>query len=157
MRRPTRSLSKHLWAVEFTIRRETTRREKTVVGKGVATRTVTETVKTVETARITYRQDWPAYNAAQTQEARLLPELLHGLCQGIVQPPQGMGRPRLPLADARLPLVTAERRARAHGLEPDQGQRARPRSALHLPRKPTIPGWMPDRPTRRLNGAGLHR
>ena len=90
---------KHIWAVEFTLRRETTRTEETIYGDGGATRTVTETVKTVKTARITYRQDWPAYNAAQTNEARRLPELLHGLCQGIVQPPQGKGRPRLPLAD----------------------------------------------------------
>jgi transposase len=94
---------KHLWAVEFTIRRETTRTEETAcsadaTGFTVA-RTVTETVKTVATARVTYRQDWPAYNAAQTNEARRLPELLHALCQGVVQPPQGRGRPRLPLAD----------------------------------------------------------
>lgn len=94
---------KHIWAVEFTIRRETIHTEETACsGEEEAvtvTRTVTETVKTVETARITYRQNWPAYNAAQTNEARRLPELLHGLCQGIVQPPQGKGRPRLPLAD----------------------------------------------------------
>lgn len=94
---------KHIWAVEFTIRRETIRTEETACcGDEEAvtvTRTVTETVKTVETARITYRQNWPAYNAAQTNEARRFPELLHGLCQGIVQPPQGKGRPRLPLAD----------------------------------------------------------
>jgi len=92
---------KHIWAVEFTIRRETTRTEETACssdGENVTViRTVTETVKTV--ARVTYRQDWPAYNAAQTSEARRLPELLHGLCQGIVQPPAGKGRPRLPLAD----------------------------------------------------------
>src|SRR3954454_2012307 len=92
---------KHLWAVEFTIRRETTRTEETACssdGEAVTvTRTVTETVRTV--ARVTYRQDWPAYNAAQTNEARHFPELLHGLCQGIVQPPAGKGRPRLPLSD----------------------------------------------------------
>ena len=45
------------------------------------------------------RQDWPAYNAAQVNEAKRLPELLHGLCQGVVQAPQSRGRPRLPLAD----------------------------------------------------------
>jgi hypothetical protein len=44
---------KHIWAVEFTIRRETTRTEETVFGDGDATRTVTETVRTVKTARIT--------------------------------------------------------------------------------------------------------
>jgi SWIM zinc finger len=90
---------KHIWAVEYTIRRETTRTEETVYGDGEATRTVTETVRTVKTARVTYRQDWPAYNAAQTHEGEHLLKLLHGLCQGIVQPPQGKGRPRLPLRD----------------------------------------------------------
>lgn len=94
---------KHMWAVEFTIRREMSRTEETACSADAEavtlTRTVTETVRTVETARITYRQDWTAYNAAQTNEARRLPELLHALCQGIVQPPQGKGRPRLPLAD----------------------------------------------------------
>lgn len=94
---------KHLWAVEYTIRRETSRTEGTACSSDGAavtlTRIVTESVRTVETARITYKQDWPAYNAAQTNESRRFPELLHGLCQGIVQPPQGKGRPRLPLAD----------------------------------------------------------
>jgi hypothetical protein len=50
---------KHLWAVEFTIRRETIRTEETVCAADAAgvtvARTVTETVKTVATARITYR------------------------------------------------------------------------------------------------------
>jgi len=94
---------KHLWAVEFTIRRETSRSEDTAYTADATSvtvaHTVTETIRTVATARVTYRQDWPAYNAAQTNEARRLPELLHALCQGIVQPPQGRGRPRLPLAD----------------------------------------------------------
>jgi transposase len=98
-----RAKCKHLWAVEFTIRRETIRTEETACSSDGAaltvTRTVTEAVRTVETARITYRQDWPAYNAAQTNESRHFPELLHGLCQGIIQPPQGKGRPRLLLAD----------------------------------------------------------
>ena len=41
--------------------------------------------------RVTYRQDWPAYNAAQVHEREL--------CDAIPQPPQKMGRPRLPLSD----------------------------------------------------------
>ena len=40
-----------------------------------------------------------AYNAAQTHEKERVAELLRGLCEGIVQPPQGRGRPRLPLSD----------------------------------------------------------
>src|SRR5919197_1551079 len=48
---------KHLWAVEITIRRETTRTEEAVTVNGKTTTTVTETVKTV---RRTYPQVWPA-------------------------------------------------------------------------------------------------
>jgi transposase len=75
---------KHIHAVEFSIRRET--------GPD-GTTTVTKTV------RVTYAQDWPAYNAAQTHEKARVAQLLHGLCEGIKQPPQGRGRPRLPLTD----------------------------------------------------------
>jgi transposase len=50
--------------------------------------------------RITYRQDWPAYNAAQTEERDRVELLLKGLCDGIVQPPRsGRGRPPALLAD----------------------------------------------------------
>lgn len=59
--------------------------------------TVTTTV--AAEARITYRQDWPAYNAAQCDEGDRVQLLLRALCDGIVQPPQTNGRPRLPLAD----------------------------------------------------------
>lgn len=76
---------KHIWAAEFTIKRET---------KADGTTTVTKTM------RVTYKQDWPAYNAAQTHEQERFAELLHGLCQGIVQPQrQGRGRPSHLLAD----------------------------------------------------------
>jgi len=94
-----RTKCKHIWAVQFTIQRETTHTEETVINGDSATRTVTETITTVKTARITYRQDWTAYNAAQTNEAQRLPELLHGLCQGIMQPPPRRGRPPALLAD----------------------------------------------------------
>ena len=50
-------------------------------------------------ARITYRQDWPAYTRAQCEEKERVQLLLRGLCDGITQPPQTNGRPRLPLAD----------------------------------------------------------
>jgi transposase len=81
---------KHAFAVEYTIQRDTA---------PDGTTTVTETVRVTKTKRTTYRQDWPAYNAAQTHERDRFVELLHGLCQGIVQPKQGRGRPRLALAD----------------------------------------------------------
>jgi transposase len=47
----------------------------------------------------TYPQQWPEYNAAQTVEKANFLILLRGLCQGIVEPPQMMGRPRLLYAD----------------------------------------------------------
>ena len=75
---------KHIHAVEFTIIRET-----------APDGTVTET----RSVKVTYRQDWPAYNAAQTNEKERVEKLLRGLCDGIVQPPQGKGRPRAPLSD----------------------------------------------------------
>lgn len=53
-----------------------------------------------EAIRLTYSQDWPAYNRAQREEKSTAQVLLKGLCDGIEQPPQKMGRPRLPLRDA---------------------------------------------------------
>jgi len=73
---------KHVYAVEFTIRREET----------TASGTVTET--------ITYRQEWAAYNAAQTNEKERVAVLLRDLCAAVDGPVQQRGRPRLPLSDA---------------------------------------------------------
>ena len=53
-----------------------------------------------EGIRITYPQNWPAYNRAQCEEKDVSQVLLRGLCDGIVSPPQKRGRPRLPLGDA---------------------------------------------------------
>ena len=78
---------KHLWAVAY-FRREVTLPDGTTV--------VTE-------QRVTYSQDWPAYNRAQCDEKDRVQILLRGLCDGIVQPRQAdghrHGRKRLPLAD----------------------------------------------------------
>ena len=75
---------KHIYAVEFIIQRE-----ERPDGTTIETKTM----------RVTYRQDWPAYNAAQVHEQELFGQLLRELCNTIPQPPQGMGRPRLPLSD----------------------------------------------------------
>jgi hypothetical protein len=90
----TRGLKcKHIFAVEFAIRRKEHRNGSTTVTQTV---TVTETVK-----KPTYPQDWPAYNAAQTHEKEKFLSLLHDLCRGIQDDtPPIKGRPRLPLADA---------------------------------------------------------
>jgi hypothetical protein len=74
---------KHVYAVEYTIRREQT----------TPSGTVTET--------ITYRQEWACYNAAQTNEKVRVAELLRDLCSAVDNPVvQGRGRPRLPLSDS---------------------------------------------------------
>ncbi len=84
----TRGMCKHLWAVDYV-------RQQVTDADGTTTVSETLTVK-----RVTYRQNWPAYNAAQCSEKDEVQRLLRGLCDGIVQPPQkGRGRPTLPLAD----------------------------------------------------------
>lgn len=50
--------------------------------------------------RVTYaQQSWSAYNEAQVEEQGLFMKLFRELCAGIPQPPQGRGRPPLPVAD----------------------------------------------------------
>ena len=45
--------------------------------------------------RVTYaQQSWAAYNEGQTREKELFMKLYRELCNGIVQPEQGRGRPR---------------------------------------------------------------
>lgn len=79
---------KHIFAVEFFVSRET-------VTNPDGCTVVTETAA----ARVTYGQNWPAYNAAQTTEKDHFCRLLRDLCAGIEEPAQKRGRPRLPLAD----------------------------------------------------------
>jgi transposase len=92
---------KHILAVAIVLTRETERVETTAPD---GTKTVT--TRTRETAaltpRPTYRQNWPAYNAAQTQEKAQFQTLLRDLCATIPQPVQAgknSGRKRIPLAD----------------------------------------------------------
>ncbi|MDQ3692286.1 MAG: transposase [Chloroflexota bacterium] len=75
---------KRIRAVEISLRREERPDGTTVVTK---------------TTRVTYKQNWPAYNKAQTLETERFAQLLAGLCRGIVQPKQTKGRPRLSLSD----------------------------------------------------------
>jgi transposase len=89
---------KHIFAVEFTVKREQKTTVKTDL-RGVTT-TTTTTTETVKVKRPTYPQQWPAYNMAQTNEKRLFLYLLHQLCQGIGTPAQvGRGQRRLMLED----------------------------------------------------------
>lgn len=77
---------KHIWAVEFVIKQET-------APDGMVTET--------RAMRVTYKQDWPAYNAAQTSEKDHFQVLLHDLCARLGRSEEKRrGRPRIPLADA---------------------------------------------------------
>lgn len=61
---------------------------------------MTETLTVTETKKKTYRQDWPAYNAAQTNEKSKFQVLLRDLCSQVQDlPRKKTGRQRLPLAD----------------------------------------------------------
>ena len=42
-------------------------------------------------ARVTYAQDWPAYNLAQTHEKAMFQVLLRDLCQNVTEPPRIVG------------------------------------------------------------------
>jgi len=75
---------KHTFAVEFYLKRET-----------AADGTVTET----RAVRMTYPQNWPAYNAAQTTEKESFCRLLKDLVADVPTPDQKRGRPTLPLSD----------------------------------------------------------
>jgi transposase len=66
---------KHIFAVEYTIERE-------VHSDG--TETLTKTMTVVQ--KVTYKQDWPAYNAAQATEKKRLQILLRDLCSTVPEP-----------------------------------------------------------------------
>lgn len=89
---------KHIHAVKFVIQRElfpdgTIQETRSV--------TMTETV-----VRKTYRQQWPAYNAAQVNEKERFQTLLRDLCRGLPDPECNKpGRPRLPLSDALFSAI----------------------------------------------------
>ncbi len=69
------------------------------------TETVTQTVTVTGSVRKSYPQNWKAYNAAQTTEKAKFQALLHELCEGIEEPTQKRGRPRIPLSDAIFSAV----------------------------------------------------
>lgn len=75
---------KHQWAVEYYIKKSTDQEGNTIITK----------VK-----RITYPQNWHAYNTAQTSEIKMFDVLLKDLVNGIEEPEQRMGRPRLSLRE----------------------------------------------------------
>ncbi len=78
---------KHIYAVEYTIERE-------VHGDG--SETLTKTMTIVE--KVTYKQDWTAYDEAQSFEKERFRILLHDLCSGIPEPDRSNVRGRRPIA-----------------------------------------------------------
>ena len=87
---------KHIFAVTYVVTREQ--------GADGST-TVTESL-TVTSTKQTYTQNWPAYNAAQTNEKDKFQVLLSDLCRGISEPKaRKTGRPSLPLSDAIFSAV----------------------------------------------------
>lgn len=75
---------KHIFAVDITISRKFNQDGTTTI---------------TQTKRITYPQNWPAYDKAQIKEQELFMELLFDLCKDIEEPLYSFGRPRLQLKD----------------------------------------------------------
>jgi len=86
----THKKCQHIYAIEFIVQKE---------HRPDGTELMTQTT------RITYAQNWPIYNEAQTHEREYFVALLRDLCDGIEQPEYRFGRPRLPLADVVFGLV----------------------------------------------------
>ncbi len=75
---------KHQWAVEYFIQQVMDTEGNTTVTKAV---------------RMTYPQNWSAYNEAQSNEIRLFDVLLKDLVACVEEPIQTFGRPRLALKE----------------------------------------------------------
>jgi transposase len=87
---------KHIYAVEFTVKREFN-----------PDGTVTDTKSVTFTEKVTYKQDWPAYNMAQSIEKDRVQELLFDLCRGLAEPERKPTRGQKPhtLKDAIFATV----------------------------------------------------
>ena len=75
---------KHIFAVEVTLVKKVD---------------IDGNVTVTETKRITYAQNWTAYNTSQINEQDLFMKLLADLCEDIEEPLYKFGRPQLPLKD----------------------------------------------------------
>lgn len=75
---------KHIFAVEFFIKKQIDEEGKITTTKGV---------------RVTYTQKWSAYNKSQTNEKLVFMKLLKDLCENVEQPIYKFGRPTLPFND----------------------------------------------------------
>ncbi len=75
---------KHLFAVDIVITKKFNKDGTTTV---------------TQTKRITYPQNWPAYDKASIQQKELFQKLLHDICASIQEPTYTFGRPSYPLRD----------------------------------------------------------
>jgi transposase len=75
---------KHQWAVDYFL-------EKTIDAEG--------NIAVTKTIRMTYPQDWKAYNTAQNSEITTFDRLLKDLVENVPEPMQTMGRPKLSLKE----------------------------------------------------------
>lgn len=82
---------KHVIAVQYVVRRQSVDLDGSIV---------------TEEMKVTYTQDWAAYNAAQCQEKETLLPMLADLCSTVPNEPQvGRGRPRLPRSDMAYAVI----------------------------------------------------
>jgi len=81
---------KHVFAVEITVKRET----------------VQDGAVVTESVRMTYSQDWSAYNAAQCEEKERFLPMLADLCATLPKPERGRGRPSLPMSDMAFACIS---------------------------------------------------
>jgi transposase len=84
-----KSECKHIYAAGFVQKRE----------QGVRLVRDQQITEIAKRARTTYSQNWPTYNKAQKEEKHQFQLLLYDLVGNIQSPPQGRGRPRMPLGD----------------------------------------------------------
>jgi transposase len=87
---------KHVFAVRFVLQRET---------HPDGSETVTQTIQVTKQTcakRPTYRQNWPAYNKAQTTEKHRFQILLADLCRGVPEPSPRPGKGQQPLSLADM-------------------------------------------------------
>ena len=81
---------KHIWAVEFYIKKEISKEGEVTETKGV---------------KVSYAQKWKAYDNAQTNEKLMFMKLLKDLIDNSPQPKYKFGRPTLPLSEMMFSAV----------------------------------------------------
>ncbi len=92
---------KRVYSVQFTVQRESR-----PDGTEITRETMTVTRETV-VKKPTYKQNWPAYNKAQTTEKHRFQVLLAELCRGIVEPARKPARGQQPLSLADMVFSAA--------------------------------------------------